>query len=193
MKNKFALCMIMILLCSAFSFANELRTSPTKMIGSQSNNFRLSNNIVRFGAGGSYGKVASDREAINNNYFKTFKAFRGASIGMFVAGSLIGMPALIAFVSMYATIYNVEMLVLNDAAAAFTATNLFLADGGALIGMYTIAAFGILSGLMLTAGIVFAIVAGVFHYKWAEQRGITAYNAVSSDKPQFAQGFRVLL
>ena len=194
MKNKFALCMILILICSAFSFANEFQTSPSKMVGSHSSDFRLNNNIVRFGAGGSYGKVASDREAINNNTFKTFKSFRGASIGMFVSGSLIGMPALISFITMYMTIYNVELALAGGVAeTALSATNALLATGGGLIGLYTIAAFGILSGLLLTAGIAFAIVAGVFHYKWQEEKGITAYNAISSDKPQFAQGFRVLL
>ena len=193
MKNKFALCMILILIVSAFSYANEFQTAPSKMISSRTGDFRLNNNVVRFGAGGSYGKVASDREAINNNTFKTFKTFRGAAIGMFVSGTLIGMPTLIAFTSMYMTIYNVMLIIEDSAAAALTATNNFIVAGGALIGMYTIAAFGILSGLLLTAGIAFAICAGVFHHKWAEERGIISYNSLSEDKPQFAQGFKVLL
>ena len=185
--------MILILIVSAFSYANEFQTAPSKMISSRTGDFRLNNNVVRFGAGGSYGKVASDREAINNNTFKTFKTFRGAAIGMFVSGTLIGMPALIAFTSMYMTIYNVMLIIEDSAAAALTATNNFIVAGGALIGMYTIAAFGILSGLLLTTGIAFAICAGVFHHKWAEERGIISYNSLSEDKPQFAQGFKVLL
>jgi len=193
MNNKFALCIILILLTSAFSFANEFRTSPTKLISSQSSDFRLNNNVVRFSAGGSYGKVASDREALNNNLFKTFKTFRSASIGMFVAGTLIGMPALIGFLSMYMTIYNVMLIAQDSAAAALAATNEFIAAGGALIGLYTIAAFGILSGLLLTCGIAFAICAGVFHHKWAEQRGVISFNSLSEDKPQFAQGFSIAL
>ena len=194
MKNKFALCMILILICSAFSFANEFQASSSKMVGSHSSDFRLNNNIVRFSAGGSYGKVASDREAINNNTFKTFKTFRGAAIGMFVSGTLIGMPALISFITMYMTIYNVELALAGGVAeTALSATNALLAAGGGLIGLYTIAAFGILSGLLLTAGIAFAICAGAFHHRWAEERGIISYNSLSENKPQFAQGFRVLL
>jgi hypothetical protein len=193
MKNKFALCVILILICSAFSFANEFQTVSSKMIGSQTSDFRLKHNIVRFSAGDSYGKVASDREALSNNLFKTFKTFRNASIGMFVSGTLIGMPSLIGFLSLYMTTYNVMLIAQDSAAAALAATNEFLATAGALIGLYTIAAFGILSGLLLTCGIAFAICAGVFHYKWAEQRGVISFNSLSEDKPQFAQGFSIAL
>ena len=69
MKNKLFLTLILIIICAAFANANALNTAPTKLGSSYKSDFRLNNNVVRFGAGGSYGKVASDREAINNNIF----------------------------------------------------------------------------------------------------------------------------
>ncbi len=191
MKNKFALCMILILICSAFSFANEFQTSSSKMVGSHSSDFRLNNNIVRFSAGGSYGKVASDREAMNNNNFRTFKTFRNASIGMFIPGALFFTGATIGLSIFVSMILTAENAVGGSAAAiteAFQAASLL-----SLGGVYACIALLTLSGVFLTCGIAFAIVAGVFHHKWAEERGIISYNSLSEDKPQFAQGFRVLL
>ena len=182
--------MILILIVSAFSFANEFQTAPSKMISSRTGDFRLNNNVVRFDAGGSYGKVASDREAINNNLFKTFRTFRNASIGMFVPGALFFTASIIPLSILTSIVLTSADAVGADAATVAAA---FQAATSYTPWIFTCVAFLALSGIFLTCGIAFAIVAGVFHHKWAEERGIISYNSLSEDKPQFAQGFRVLL
>ena len=182
--------MILIIICAAFANANALNTAPTKLDSSYKSDFRLNNNIVRFGAGGSYGKVASDREAINNNIFRTFKTFRNGAIGMFVAGSLFFTSPIIPLSILTAVILTEADVVGASSAAittAFQAATLYLP------GIFTCIAFLALSGIFLTCGIAFAVVAGVFYHKWAEQRGIISYNSLSDDKPQFAQGFSISL
>ena len=163
---------------------------PTGLDFGFHSSLNLQNNVQKFKAGDSYGKVASDREGLNNSTFKTFTAFRDASIGMFVPGCLFGTGTLIATLASFFVTLNLQATGMTDWGLAIQAVNAFQPY---VIGSYFCLAFGIFSSIFLACGVAFAICAGVFYYKWAEQREITAYNAISSDKPQFAQGFSISL
>lgn len=185
MKTRLVLCMIIVCVCSAVSYAGDFRSAASDMAG-QSGDFKLSSNIVRFGANGGYGKVASDRETTSSSLFRIFRSFRNASIGMFVPGGLIFTGSIIPLSILTA-------IVINSNTAVSFAEALNIANTFTLGGFYTCIAFLALSGVFILCGIVFAACAGAFYYKWASQKEIASYSTVSSDKPQFAHGLRIAL
>ena len=187
MNKRLFAALIIVMMSAVFCFGNEFTFKTGKLDFRFDNTFNLQKNMTRY-RNSNNGAVASDREAINSETFHLFVSFRNASIGMFVPGTLIGMGSVIAVT----VLYFVAASILENFNAMSPAQFLTI-FATYMPGFYSIMAFGILSAIFLVCGTAFAICAGVLHHKWAKSKNIASFNNISSDKPQFAQGFSISL